>query len=323
MAREIDLNLLRVLVALDQARNVSRAAAALGMSQSGFSTALGRLRKQFHDELFIRGPGGMMPTARAQRMIRPAGEVLAQVAEDILDKPAFDPAITDTEFSLAMADVAEIVYLPKLLKHLESHAPGARVSTQTLAPDDLKTAMAGGKIDLAIGFFPDLDKQSFFRQTLYHHTFACIVREGHPLRKRMSIDAYRDAGHAVAASPARSSTLLEKHLRANKIERTVVLRTPHHLSLAAIVADTDLIATVPMSVAARFATYGGIRVLPLPFPPPRFAVQQHWHRLVHRDPRSQWLRAQIADLFTDGSDEWAALENALYPASIQKRAVRR
>ena len=84
---ELDLNLLRVLVALDGTRNVSRAAEVLAMSQSGFSTALLRLRRHFGDEMFIRAAGTMQPTARAQRMLAPAREVLCRIHEDILEKP--------------------------------------------------------------------------------------------------------------------------------------------------------------------------------------------------------------------------------------------
>ena len=59
---DFDLNLLRVLVSLDDTRNVTRAAQQLGMSQSGLSTALNRLRLQFEDTLFVRTAGGMEPT---------------------------------------------------------------------------------------------------------------------------------------------------------------------------------------------------------------------------------------------------------------------
>ena len=43
--QRLDLNLLRVLAALGQWEHVGRAAESLGMSQSGFSSALARLRK--------------------------------------------------------------------------------------------------------------------------------------------------------------------------------------------------------------------------------------------------------------------------------------
>lgn len=318
---DFDLNLLRVLVALEQTRSVTQAAHVLEMSQSGFSTALARLRRRFDDVLFVRTPDGMTPTPRAQRMVETAQTVLARVTEGILEQPVFDPMTTRTEFRLAMADVAEIVYLPRLLRHLAVHAPHARVSSSTLEPESLQVAMTAGEIDLAVGYFPDLGVQAFFKQRLYTHTYACMLRRGHPLEgRRLTEKAYAEQGHAVVASPARSNELFERFLDRRGIQRRIVLRTPHHLSLPAIIEETDLLATVPLAAGVRFARLGGVQLVRLPFEPPSFAVQQHWHRLVHKDPRSKWLRSQIAALFNEAADEWREVETALYGVAMRRRA---
>ena len=315
---DFDLNLLRVLVAVSGTRSVTLAAQALGMSQSGFSTALARLRRRFDDVLFVRTTDGMAPTPRAQRMVEAAEAVLARVAESILDQPAFDPLTTRTEFRLAMADVAEIVYLPRLISHLATHAPHAGVVSSYLMPQALQLAMAAGEIDLAIGYFPDLNSQAFFKQRLYTHTYACLMRRGHPLGAGLlTTKAYAVQGHAVVASPARSNELFERFLERRGIQRRVVLRTPHHLSLPAIIEGTDLLASVPLAAGMRFARQGSVQMARLPFKPPSFPVQQHWHRLVHDDLRNKWLRRQIAMLFNDSSDEWREMERALYGASRQ------
>lgn len=311
-----DLNLLRVLVALDETRSVTQAALALNMSQSGFSTALGRLRVAFDDALFVRSPRGMLPTPRAQGIVKIARPVLASVMESVLGPPAFDPGTMRTEFRLAMSDVAEIIYLPRLLRHLAVHAPYCSVRTSSLGTDALVSALEAGHIDLAVGYFPDLDSQAFFKQRLYTHTYACMVRHDHPIvADGLSKEVYSQLGHAVVTSPARSNEFFDKFLAEHRIARRIVLSTPHHLSLPAIVEFTDLIATVPLATGVHFARLGNVRLARLPFTPPRFAVQQHWHRLVNQDPRSRWLRSQIALLFDASSDEWRQVELALYGSS--------
>ena len=311
MATDLDLNLLRVLVALDATRSVSRAAESLSMSQSGFSTALMRLRRHFADELFVRSAGAMLPTARAQRMLATAREVLSRVSEDILEKPVFDAATHTGVFRLAMADVAELVYLPTLLRHLAAAAPQARVATELPAADGLVAQMAAGQIDLAIGYFPDLQTQQFYQQRLYTHTYACIARMGHPVGQRLGVRDYARCGHAVASTPARSTALLEKFLARRGIVRRIVLQTPHHLVLPEVVAGSDLIATVPLAVASHLSQRPDLQVLALPFAPPRFAVQQHWHRAVHQDARHQWLRSAVFALFAGHADNWSGLARAL------------
>jgi DNA-binding transcriptional LysR family regulator len=53
---QVDLNLLPALVALLEERHVSRAAEQVRLSQPAMSRALQRLRRQFGDELLVRGP---------------------------------------------------------------------------------------------------------------------------------------------------------------------------------------------------------------------------------------------------------------------------
>lgn len=323
-----DLNLLRVLVALERTRNVSRAAELLGMSQSGFSTALARLRRQCGDLLFVRTAGTMAPTPRAERMVSTAHAVLAQVSEGVLGEPEFRPADSRTEFRLAMADVAEIVFLPRLLRRLQELAPQVTLTSASYTTDALHTGMADGSIDLALGYFPDLDGEAFFGQRFYTHTFACMVRRAHPLaaaarRGQLTIQDYLAHGHAAVASPARSNGLLEQVLERRGLRRRVVMRTPHYLGLPAIIESTDLVAILPLAAGVRFAQMGSVQLLPLPFEPPSFGVQQHWHRRVQHDSRHRWLRATMADLFNEATDEWRDVESALYGKDYRGRQRRR
>ena len=318
IVESLDLNLLRVLTAMNQAKNVTQAAELLGMSQSGFSTALMRLRRHFSDELFIRSGGTMQPTSRALQMLGPAADVLTTIQEHILNKPVFDPLTTSTEFKIAMADVAELIYLPTLLQHFSRLAPHANITTQLPSGDSLRTAMALGEVDLAVGYFPDLTTQQFFKQRLYTHTFACIARKGHPMGNKLTVRAYEQYGHAVTAVPTRSTVLLDKFLKSKGVHRRISLRTPHHLVLPVVVSQTDLIATVPQAVADHLASHPDIQVLSLPFASPKFLVQQHWHRSVHKDARNEWLRQQFMTLFGTGQTAMRALEGDVSRAGTSK-----
>ena len=67
----IDIRLLLVFEALMRERSVSRAAHDIGMSQPAVSRALNILRQMLKDELFVRSPGGMLPTAQARHETTP------------------------------------------------------------------------------------------------------------------------------------------------------------------------------------------------------------------------------------------------------------
>ena len=112
----LDLNLIPYLVAMEDTRNVSRAAEQMGVSQPRVSTALGRLREYFGDPLFVRTSRGMEPTPRALALIPAARDALVRIEKGMLDAQAFDPATSTHTFSIALSDVGEIVFLPRLLQ---------------------------------------------------------------------------------------------------------------------------------------------------------------------------------------------------------------
>ena len=74
-----DLNLLPVFEALLRHGNVTRAAAQMGLTQSAMSSALGRMRRQLGDPLFVNTRGGMLPTPRALELAPSLTDALAMV----------------------------------------------------------------------------------------------------------------------------------------------------------------------------------------------------------------------------------------------------
>jgi DNA-binding transcriptional LysR family regulator len=217
-----------------------------------------------------------------------------------------------------MTDLAEVVFLPRLLNQLQAVAPHVNVRSESLPEEEVQQALSNGRVDLALGYFPELKGELFFRQRLYSHTFACIVQKNHPLdRGVMSAAIFSKLGHVEVSSPSRTGKLLESLLQRRGIVRRVVLRTPHHLSLPAIVESTNLVATVPLAVAVWFARHG-VKLVPLPFNPGSFEVHQHWHRRYHQDARHRWLRQQISALFNDATDSWREIAEKLY---VKKRMM--
>jgi DNA-binding transcriptional LysR family regulator len=304
--KDFDLNLLRVLVAVYDARNVSRAAQALGVSQPTVSTALGRLRKTFGEPLFVKTVAGVSPTARAHALAATAREVLAQVEADMLCETNFDAATTTGTFTFALSDVGEMVFLPKILASVRRLAPHASVRSVALSPPQIAEGMEGGDIDLAVGYFPDLDSAAFRQQHLFTHRFVCLLRADHPLQgKRLTLDQFLALGHAVIRAEGRSQEIFETYLERHRIERRIVLRTPHFMSIPTVIGQSDLIVTLPHAIGHYFSRIGAnVRMVEPPLALPPIPLFQHWHRSYHHDPRNRWLRTLVATLFNARNDEW-------------------
>lgn len=304
-----DLNLIRVLIAIADTRRVAPAARALGLTQSGVSNALRRLRATYMDALFVPTPNGMQATPRALPLISAGREILDLYRAKMLTQDTFDPQTSSAEFCFAMSDVGEMVFLPKIIAHFQKHAPHAVIRSMSLPARDLPGALERGNVDLAIGYFPDLAGASLFQQKLFSHNFVCLLRADHPLAGRpLTRKNFCSLKHAVVHAEGRSQEVFEGYLRKIRIERQVVLRVPHFMSIPFVIAKTDLIVTVPLALGAIYASQGGLAVLKPPLQAPSFDLKQHWHRRINGDPRSRWLRVQIARLFSRSEHLWSGLQ---------------
>ena len=294
----IDLNLLVVFNELLETRSVTQTGQTLGMSQPAVSYALARLRKTFNDPLFIRIRNRMDPTPRASALAVSTRAILEKVKTELLQFVDFDPKTTDKTFTLGMSDVGEMIFLPRLFRHVSEAAPHAGVRTVTLDPGSLADAMESGEVDLALGYFPDLQRAGFYQQQISTSGFMCIGGRDNPhMKGRLTLPKFLAAPHVSIRAAGRSQEIIEKHFQTAKIERRIALTLPHFLSLIEILPQTDLIATVPTRAAESLARNAALKVQPLPVKSPTFAVKQFWHRRFHQDPGSRWVRGVVRGLF--------------------------
>jgi DNA-binding transcriptional LysR family regulator len=305
-AKRLDLNLLAIVVALFDEAGVSHAAFKLGMSQPAVSGALARLRAYFNDPLFVRTAGRMQPTPRGEQVVASAREILRRCDEELAATVVFDPLTTRRPFTFAMSDVGEMVFLPKLLKRLARDAPNASVRSVSLRPLELAEALAAGEVDLAVGYFPDLKQAGFFQQRLLVHHFVCLLRAGHPIKGReLTLPQFLGLQHAVVQSEGRSQEIVERFMKARGLTRRIALVTPHFLGIARLIAQSDMVVTVPHALGVVYGTAAnGLKTVAPPFESPKIELKQHWHRKVHKDARSLWLRGVMHELHNDHTDEW-------------------
>lgn len=298
---KVDLNLLRIFDALIRTRNVTRAGDIVGLSQPAVSAALNKLRGLTGDALFVRTPKGMEPTPRAVRMVDPVQMILEVVKRDVFLQEDFDPKTSQRVFTLSLTDVGEMVFLPKVIRRLQTEAPNITLRSVSMLPTRLEEAMTAGEVDLAVGYFPDINKASFYQQHLFTHTFACLVRKDHPtITETLSMAQFLEATHVVIRAEGRSQEIFERYLDEKKITRRVGLSIPHFMSIPHLLPESDMIVTVPYSCALAFAKLGTLRLLELPMTAPKFDLKQHWHARLHRDPANQWLRRTLYESFCIG-----------------------
>ncbi|VCU68125.1 HTH-type transcriptional regulator LeuO [Pigmentiphaga humi] len=302
--QNIDTKLLRVFDEIRRTGSVSAAAERMGMSQSTMSFFLARLRALFDDPLFVRTSAGMEPTARARELEPPVAAALAAM-QALMAPTVFDPATSARVFRLCMTDISHIVLLPRIVNRLREAAPAARIEVQRIGPDT-PARMEEGEADLSIGFMPQLDA-GFYRQRLFEQDFVCVAALRHPrIGKVLTAEDFAREGHIDVSPSTTSQLIVEQAIRRAGLAREVVLRLPSYLGLAAVLAQTDLVATVPGLLGEICARQEGLALYAPPIAIERYAVNQYWHARWHRDPGHAWLRQMLAELFLQGGAPAAA-----------------
>lgn len=296
---KLDLDWIAVFDAVYQTGSVSKAADRLGLAQAAASTMLNKLRAHFDDRLFTRTARGMQPTPHAERIRPHLREALLQLEAARGSHAAFDPARAQRRLRICMTDISEVVLLPGLLDHLRRVAPGVQLETEIVSTDSGRR-LENGEVDLAVGFMPQLDA-GFYQQTLFMQNFVCLVAQNHPrIGARLTKKRFETEAHAVISSSGTGHAIVDKTLARLGVQRHVVARLSSFLSVARIVAHTELIVTVPRVLGEVLSTQEPVRLMELPFTLPSYAVKQHWHERFHAEPGNAWLRRTMAQLFGGG-----------------------
>src|SRR5262249_4159865 len=140
------------------------------------------------------------PTPFADHLAQPFAEALA-IVHGTVERPKFDPASDRRLFRIAMSDIGERYFLPRLLKDLVRAAPEVAVEIVSPLVPELQAGLAAGDIDLVAGFLPPLGKQVRSLQ-LFRERFIYVARDKHPrVRGKLSREQVRELPHVVANPP--------------------------------------------------------------------------------------------------------------------------
>ncbi|MFC9997288.1 LysR family transcriptional regulator [Nocardia sp. NPDC127526] len=299
MAAEFDLNLVRTFVLLYETRSVTAAAELLGVTQPTVSYGLGKLRRRLHDELFVRGPGGLVPSSEAERLYPPLRAAIAEVDETLGAATEFDPS-RPTRFSLGLSDLGEVTVLPLVLSALAALAPQASLDVEAFDMDTATDRLARGAVD-AIVASPVLDSPRLTRTPLFREGYAGLAAAGHPrLRGDTVAEADLRRERHIVVEGVTGHPGPRKALHDHGLEDRVAVRVTRFATLPYVVQDSDLVAIVPERVARALARTHPVRVFALPWPIEPVEVAAYTRRAPGRGAAQRWflgvIRAALHDL---------------------------
>jgi len=294
----MDMRLLAVFDEVYKTRSVTRAAENLDLPQTSVSLALARMRRQFNDPLFVRTAEGMVPTPHAADLLGPLRQALELLRVATRQQVVFDAGSSSRHFRICMTDVSHLEFLPRLIHRVAQVAPSIHIEVLRIGPDT-RRLLENGDADLAVGYMPELEA-GFYQQQLFEQGFSCVVRNDHPhVGKRMTLTLFKREKHVAITAPGTGHELLQQQLKRLGVERRLALSLPTLPGLGNLLAQSDLVATVPERVAQMLVSIAAVKLLAPPFELPAFAIKQHWHERFHLDPANRWLRSMIAEMFLE------------------------
>jgi len=304
-----DLNLLRVFDVLLEERNVTRAGARLGLTQSAVSHALNRLRYALNDELFVRGPSGMLPTPRALEMGPQVHAALNQL-QAAITLTDFNPKTSERRFTIAAGTYASGVLVPPLVSRLAAQAPLAELAIIERRPDSVER-LDTRRLDFLVGG-PSGTPERLTRETILTETLVWVVARDHPLASanKVTLEMLAATPYAqIAAAPLEplsdqrgdlvskeDAGAFEGALAAAGLPRRVGVQVPDTYTALAVATRSNMAALIPRRLALIAAQSGRIALIEPPYPSPAVEVDLLYVKERLNEPAIAWMRDQIRNV---------------------------
>jgi len=291
--RNIDLNLLTIFEAVYVHKGIVNAAKILNLTPSAISQSIQKLRAIFPDPLFIRKGQGVTPTAYASHL----HEYISQGMESILGAldltGSYDKQRTIT---IATSSSVGALVMPTIYKAVRREFP--QLLLRNIPVTDAINKLSQFQADLVIDSYV-ITARALAHHVLYTDQLVLVCREGHPaLELPMNIDTLRQYEHTLLMVDGQNHSDLRKRIYELFPDRQVSFSSYNLFTIAALIADSDLIGLMPARIHDLFASCWPLRKIDYPqLNEEKLEFSLHYNKLSLRDPILQNVINAIRQAF--------------------------
>lgn len=258
-----------LLVALDDARNLQRAATATNMSQPAASKMLKDIEELFGVPFFERLPRGVRPTLYGETMIRHVRMALASLSQG-QDSIASLQAGLSGRVDIGVIITASMTLVPQAIARAKEEAPRLCIGVEMSTSNDLIGQLQRGQLDFLIARVLVQDEElDLLYEALAEETECAVARAGHPLQGRADL-SLQDLATAIWILSPRGSILRHRFdmmfREANIDMPPNVIETTAISVIASLLQQTDFLHVMPLEVARAFVRSGELAILPIELP---------------------------------------------------------
>ena len=276
---------LLLLIALDDHRNIHRAADALHMTQPAASKELKDLEEMLDVTLFERLPRGMEPTLYGETMIRHARMALTSLSAAHDDIVALKSGLVG-QVEVGVIMTAAMGLLPRAIARVKQQAPMLRIGVHLEQSNILLDRLQHGTLDFMIGrILEKEDSSDLVYEELTEEPACAVARTGHPLLEHKGLKLQDINGYPWILPP--QGSILRHRFdmmfrRAGLEPPANVVDTTALLLITALLQQTDSLHVMPIQVAQYYASLNVVGILPIELPckMDAFGIIRHENQLL-------------------------------------------
>jgi DNA-binding transcriptional LysR family regulator len=292
----VELRHLHALQAIAREGSFSRAAVALGYTQSAVSQQIAALERAVGERLIER-PGGPRPvslTEAGRLLLGHAEAIVARMQAAEADLEAYAEGAAGTLRVATYQSVSARV-LPALIRRFTTTWPKVDVVLLEAGDEELEALLERGEVDLSFLMLPVQDAL-LEAQELFVDPYVLIVPTDSPLAGRPSPPTLKEIAEypLIGYHPSRSMNAIEDTIRRSGREPNVVFRSDDNGTVQGLVG-----AGVGVSLVPRLTLQppdGSIEVIDMSERIPPRLIGIAWHRDRYRTPAARAFVETARDL---------------------------
>lgn len=286
-----DLNLLVIFDTIMQEQSITLAAQRMSMTQPSVSNAVSRMRHIWGDPLFVKHGRGIRPTPFAENLWLEINEPLHRIRA-VNTSPPFEPKLLKTTFRIALTDwMVDLFWLP-LRRIIEAQAPGVNLHAVPYTVNG-EALLRSADVDLVLDYYEG-GADKIQSQHLFDNHFVCAMRSDHPLASgELSIECFAGAEHLLFSLSGEAVASVDNILKQREMHRRIAMTVNHCYHIPTLLANTDMITTIPLPLILESVEQQHLVIKRLPFHLPPAPISMTWHHRQQHSAQSKWLRGAI------------------------------
>jgi DNA-binding transcriptional LysR family regulator len=254
---------------LAETRTLRQAGERMHLSHPAVSKMVREIETVFGGELFLRGPRGVRPTRRLERLLQRSRAALGELqaaAEELGDGR---PRRTTVRIGANLHLILHL--LPDAVGVLRASRPEVALRVFEAPVAKLVGQLRAGELDGVIGRLPELDLEEaagsdFSAWPIYSGELCVVAGSAHPLarRRRVTLEQLVGQDWALGVADGQSRRLLSQaFMQAGLPVPQPVVECRPFIANMALVARSTLVTVATLAEAQRGQREGSLRILPI------------------------------------------------------------